>query len=65
MVLADAVKVDDFPVEVVQNLDLGRPFLEEHLGTSRECLYIRRVFGKTFNDLLSEAVFASYVRERS
>lgn len=61
MRLADAVEIDDLPIKIIQNLNFGRLLLKEHLGSARECLHIRRMLRKNFNDLLGETVLSSYI----
>jgi hypothetical protein len=62
VVLADAIKVDDLAVEVVQDLHLRRFLSEKHLRSASECLNVRRVLRKYLNDPLRQTVLPTYVR---
>jgi hypothetical protein len=62
VLLADAVEIDDFAVEVVQYLDARRLLVEEHLRAARERFYIGSMFGKYLNHPLCQSVLPTYVR---
>src|SRR5580692_7076252 len=49
VLLADAVKIHDLAVEVVQHLNLRRLLVEKHLCATCECFHIGRVLRKYFN----------------
>lgn len=65
MLLADAVEVHDLTVEIIQNFNLGRLFMEKHLSAARECLYVCRVLREYFNQPLRQSVLPTYIRQRS
>jgi hypothetical protein len=65
MLLADAVEVHEFAIEVVQHLDFGRILTKKYLCAARECFHIRRMLRKYFNDPLCQTVLPTYVRKRS
>src|SRR5215475_10743367 len=47
--LADTEENYDLVVQIVQNFNFGRLFLEKHLGTTGKGFHIRRVLRKYFN----------------
>jgi hypothetical protein len=62
MLLADAEKVHDIVVEVVQDFNLRGLFAEEHLRAAGERLDVRCMLGKNCNDLIGERALAADVR---
>jgi hypothetical protein len=65
MQLANAEKVHDFSIEIIQHFDRRRVFVEEHLGPSGEGFDIRRVLRKERNDLFGKRSLAADIRERT
>lgn len=65
MLLADAVEVNDFMIEIVQDFHLGWGLSKEYLRSTRECLDVRQMLRKYFNHPLCQPVLPTYVRKRS
>jgi hypothetical protein len=61
--LADSVEVDQFAVEIVQYLNLGRLFVKEHLRTARKWFNIRYVLGKFRDNCIGNAVLSADIGE--
>ena len=61
MCLANPIKIDQFSINVVQHLYIGRAFPEKHLGAPAERFDISPVFRDQGNYLICQAILAANV----
>jgi hypothetical protein len=62
MLLANSEEVENIFAQVIQELHLGRLFMEEDLCASAEWLTVTGVFRNQGNDLAGDAVLATQIR---